>query len=169
MYEIRNNCVISGADYTRREDKELYELLSRADSCERRIDDFAFIAGASDLATYESCVSALESRTDISEELQIALIDARNLIRKSKKTRFVGGVFMKGLVCIATSLCVFSSPGLSVIGFGLMVVGVLSLISSWVPQFAINEEVVSQGKPAPKIGVVIAIRAKLSAVSLGLV
>ena len=168
MYEIRNNWIISGVDYMRREDKELYELLSRADSYERRIDDFAFIAGASDLAAYESCVSALESRTDISEELQLALIDARNLIRKSKETRFVGRVFVRGLVCIATSFCVLGSSGLSVIGFGLMAVGMLSLVSSWVPQFAINEEVVSQGKPVPKIGVVIAIRAKLSAVLLGL-
>lgn len=169
MYEIRNNRVISGVDYMRREDKELYELLSRADSYEHRIDDFVYIAGASDLAAYESCVSALEAREDISEELQLALIDARNLIRKSKETRFVGRVFVRGLVCIVAGFCAFSSPGLTVIGFGLMVVGVLSLVSSWVPQFAINEEIDSQGKPVPKIGVMTAIRAKLSAVSLGLV
>lgn len=153
----------------RKEDKELYELLSRAESCERQIDDFVFIAGASDLVTYESCVSALESRKDISEELQLALIDARNLIRKSKETRFVRRVFVRGSVCVMASLCVLGSLGLSFFGFGLMTVGVLSIISSWVPQFAINEEAIAQGKPVPRIGMVMAIRAKLLAFSLGLV
>lgn len=150
----------------REEERELYELLSRAESCERRIDDFVYIAGASDLATYESCVTALESRANLSEELQFALIDARNLIRKSKETRFMGRVFTKGLICVIAGFCMLGSYGLSVIGFGLMVIGMLSLISSWVPQFAIYEEIVSQGKPAPRIGTLTAIRAKLSAFRL---
>lgn len=152
----------------RKEDKEFYELLARAESCEHQINDFVFIAGASDLAEYESCVSALELKKDISDELQLVLIDARNLIRKSKETKFVGRVFVKGIACVVTSLCVLGGTGHTFFGLGLMAVGALSLAASWVPQFAINEEMLAQGKPVPKIGMVIAIRAKLSAYSLGL-
>ena len=166
MYEIRNNRCISGVDYMNEEDREIYRLLSQAESCERQIDDLVFIAGASDLATYEACIASLEARTDLSDDIEAAIINARTLISRSKRRVFIGGVLLRGAICVVAGFCLSGGMGLGPVGIVLMAVGAFALFSSWVPQFAVNEEILSQGKAVPKIGLFTAMRANVAALFL---
>jgi len=159
MYEIRNNRCISGVDYMNEEDREVYRLLSQAESCERQIDDLVFIAGASDLATYEA-------HTDLSDDIEAAIINARTLISRSKRRVFIGGVLLRGAICVIAGFCLSGGMGLGPVGIVLMAVGAFALFSSWVPQFAVNEEILSQGKAVPKIGLFTAMRANVAALFL---
>ena len=147
-------------------ERNIHLLLTRASSCERQLDGFTFIAGAKDLKEYEKAISTLGDYRELGEDLDRAIIEAKVLIERSKATAFYPNVLIKGACCVAIGICLYGSGGRNPLNALLILFGCLSMISAWMPQFAVNEYVLSQQSLNPKIGLLAAIRAKLSALFL---
>lgn len=147
-------------------ERGVYELLARASSCEQQVGDVTLIAGAKDLKVYEEVISSLEKCQELGEELNCAVIDAKVLIERSKATVFYPSVLIKGCCCAAVGYCLYGSGSRDPLNALLILFGCLGMVSAWVPRFAVNECAVSQQSFSPRVGLLAAVRAKLSALFL---